>query len=100
MTEQTRNNTSTAQASEAAQDSFLDVLTDIENAWLTSEALRELCHRLSSVEKALGRYALTFSQSGSCNLNIQVFYHLRMSILSSHDACTRYRNAFKERIDE
>jgi hypothetical protein len=100
MTEPTRNNTSTAQAAEAAKDSFLDHLTDIENTWLTSEALREICHRLSSVEIALGRYALTFSQSRSCNLSIQVIYHLRMIILSSQDACTRYRNAFKERIDE
>lgn len=70
MVESTRNSNSATQAVEATQNGILDLLNDLKITFLTSEALGELCHRLSSVEKVLGRFASILGQSGSYKLSI------------------------------
>lgn len=86
----------TSQAAKAGECSVFALLEDIKAAGCTCEASKELCHRLSSIEKALGSFAAELEQPASCKLSTEVQHHLRMAILSNQDACARYQNAFKE----
>jgi enolase len=97
MTEPTSTSTFRAQSVKAAQCSVIALLENIKAAEYTTEAVKELFHGLSSINKALGRIASAFDQSDSCKISHEVQRRLQMAIWTNKDACARYQEAFKER---
>ena len=96
MTESTNTSTSTAESAKAAQCSVIALLEIIEAAEYKSEAVRELFHRLSSINKGLGRFVSAFNKSNSCKLSHEVQLHLQMATRTTQHACARYQEVFKE----
>jgi hypothetical protein len=78
MAEPTNTSASTAESAKAAQCSVLALLESIEAAEYRTEAVKELFHRLSSINKALGRFVSAFNKSDSCKLSHEVQLHLQI----------------------
>ncbi|KAJ5117642.1 hypothetical protein N7448_011274 [Penicillium atrosanguineum] len=96
MTQPTYTSTFTAQSVKEAQSSVIALLDIIKAAEYTTEAVKELSHRLSSIDKALGGLALALDETSSCKLSHEVRRHLHMVIRTNQDACARCQEAFSE----
>ncbi|KAJ5303214.1 hypothetical protein N7476_010013 [Penicillium atrosanguineum] len=96
MTQPTYTSTFTAQSVKEAQSSVIALLDIIKAAEYTTEAVKELSHRLSSIDKALGGLALALDETSSCKLSHEVRRHLHMVIRTNQDACVRCQEAFSE----
>jgi hypothetical protein len=80
MFESTNTSTFITQSVKPAQCNVIALMENIKAAEYTTEAVKELFHRLSSINKVLGGLALALDQSGSCKLSHEVQRHLQMAI--------------------
>ncbi|KAJ5297267.1 uncharacterized protein N7443_008160 [Penicillium atrosanguineum] len=88
-------NTSTSPAESYSVSAVFEI---IEVAEYRTETIKELFHLLSSINKALGRFVLTFNKSNPCNLSHKVQLHLQMATRTTQQACARFQEVFKQWI--
>ncbi|KAJ5365321.1 hypothetical protein N7517_008207 [Penicillium concentricum] len=82
----------TAQAAKAAQRSVCTLLENLKATKSTTEALTTgLCHRLSSIDTALGKLSSALGQS----LSHEIQYHLRLATWSNGNACVRFQDTLR-----
>lgn len=82
----------TTQAAKAAQRSVYALLENLKAAKSTTEALTTgLCHRLSSINTALGKLSSALGQS----LSHKVQHHLRLAIWSNGNAYVRFQDTLR-----
>ncbi|KAJ5120758.1 uncharacterized protein N7515_010146 [Penicillium bovifimosum] len=96
MAEPTNTGTSAAEFAKAAQCSICALVEIIEAAEYRTEAVKELFHLLSSINKAMERFVSTFDKSNSCKLSHEVQLHLQMATRTTQHACARFQEVFTE----